>query len=161
MDQRSAEHTPREGAGTIGWKAALLVPVAIALTAKTVSGFAAIVQPYLAVRYDLWFELAMIVGQVLVQWCVLWRRSWRERIDYAILFVMVSSLGAVLLWPLLALDRLVPVTVPVALGWLLIVVAVMFPVHWALVRRAKLPVALSATWSVYRVLLVLAIVKQS
>ncbi|MBN9160473.1 MAG: hypothetical protein J0I07_05895 [Myxococcales bacterium] len=160
MDERSAQHTPSESVRPIGWKAAVLVPVAIALIAWTVSGFAAIVQPYLAVRYDLWFEVAMIVGQVLVQWSVLWRRSWRERIDYAILFLIVSSVGAVLLWPLLALNRLAPVTVPVALGWLAIVVAVMFPVHWTLVRRAKLPVALSATWAVYRVLLVLAIVKQ-
>ncbi len=160
MDERSAQHTPSEGARPIGWKAALLVPVAVVLIAKTVSGFATIVQPYLAVRYDVWFELAAIVGQVLVQWSVLWRRSWRERIDYAILFVTVSSLGAVLLWPLLALNRLAPVTIPVALGWLLIVVAVMLPLHWTLVRRAKLPGALSATWAVYRMLLVLAIMKQ-
>ena len=160
MSERSAQHTPSTSAGTIGWKTALLVPVAIALIAKTLSGFAAIVQPYLAIQYDLWFELGMVVGQVLFQWCVLWSRSWRERIDYAIVLIMVSSLGAVLLWPLLALNRLAPVTVPVAVGWFLVVVAAMFSVHWRLVLRAKLPAALCATWVVYRVLLLLVIVKR-
>lgn len=139
---------------------ALLAAVAVSVIAWTLSGFAAIVQPYLAIQYDLWVELAMVVGQVLFQWCVLWRRSWRERLDYALVLILVSSLGAVLLWPLLALNRLAPVTIPVALGWFSFVVAIMFSVHWKLVVRAKLPAVLCVGWVVYRLLLLAVLVKR-
>ncbi|MBX3259557.1 MAG: hypothetical protein KIS78_03150 [Labilithrix sp.] len=147
-------------ASTDGWRSALLAAAAVAVIAWTLSGFAAIVQPYLAVQYDLGFELGMVVGQVLFQWCVLWRRTWRERLDYALVLVLVSSLGAVLLWPLLALNRLAPVTVPVALGWFTLVVAIMFFVHWRLVVRKELPATLCVTWVIYRLLLLAVIVKR-
>jgi hypothetical protein len=58
----------------------------------------------------------MVVGQVLFQWCILWRRSWRERLDYA-LILFVSGLGSVLLWPLLLLNHVAKASHFVAVGY--------------------------------------------
>lgn len=135
----------------------LALPFAALVTAWTLAGFARIVQGYLAIQYDLWFEICMVFGQVGFQWVVLWRGSWRDRLDYAVILVVVSSLGAALLWPLLALNYGDPVRPFAAVLYFFAVVAVMFGVHLKLVVRAGLPGVLCATWVVYR-LLILAVV---
>ena len=99
----------------------------------------------------------MVVGQVLFQWAVLWRRSWTDRLDYAVILVLVSSLGAALLWPLLLWHHRAPVRPLAAVAWFFAVVAVMFLVHLRLVKRAALPLILCLTWVVYR-LLILAVI---
>jgi hypothetical protein len=143
-----------------GWPTALLIPFAIAVIARTLAAFAQIIQPYLAIRYDLWFELAMVIGQVLFQWCVLWRRPWRDRLDYAVILIAVSSLGAALLWPLLLVHHLRAVTPLPAVLYFFAVVGVMFAAHWRMVARARLPTVLCATWVVYRLLILLVVVKR-
>ena len=87
-----------------GWKTGLALPLAALVVARTLAGFAAIIRDHLAIDYDLSFELGMVVGQVLFQWAVLWRRSWTDRRHYAVIHVLVSSLGAgqlrqLLRWP--------------------------------------------------------------
>jgi hypothetical protein len=133
---------------------ALGVPFAIVFIAKTLATFAAIIQGYLRIHYDLWFELGMVIGQVLFQWVVLYKRSWRERIRYAFVLIFVSLLGATLLWPMLGYHLRVATLSPlIATGWFFGVVGVMFAVHWWLVKRENLPVILCATWVVYRLLI--------
>lgn len=140
--------------------ALFVVPFATALIAKTLAAFAVIIQPYLAIHYDLRFELGMVIGQVLFQWCVLWRRRWSERLDYALILIGVSGLGAALLWPLLLWNHTVAVTPPAAVLWFFAVVGVMFLAHWQLVKRAGLPLVLCGTWVVYRLVLLLIVVKR-
>lgn len=135
----------------------LALPLAIFAVAATLSAFAQIVRDHLAITYDLWFELGMVVGQVLFQWAVLWRRSWAERLDYAVILVFVSGLGAALLWPLLLWNHLAPVGPLAAVIYFFAVVAVMFGVHLRLVRRAALPLVLCLTWVVYRLLILLVV----
>lgn len=143
------------------WMALFVVPVAIFLIAKSLAAFAVIIQPYLRIDYDLRFELGMVIGQVLFQWCVLWRRSWKERFDYALILIAVSALGAALLWPLLLWNRAAPVTPLVAaVAWFFAVVGVMFLAHWQLVKRAGLPLVLCATWVVYRLLLLCVVARR-
>jgi len=156
-----AHETSRRGSLFIGWKAVLIVPLAIAMIARTLAAFALIIQSYLSIRYDLWFELGMVVGQVLFQWCVLWRRPWSEKLDYALILIIVSSLGAALLWPLLLWNHLAPVTPLAAVVYFFSVVGVMFAAHWKLVARAGLPTALCATWVVYRLLVLLIVLRRS
>ncbi len=141
--------------------AAVIVPALVFVVAKTLASFAAIIQDHLAIRYDLRFELGMVIGQVLFQWLWLLRHTWQGRLDYAVRLVAVSALGAVLLWPLLLLNHLAPVTVPVAVGYFFAVVAVMFAVHWQLVVAAKLPKYLCATWVLYRLLILAVVLKRS
>lgn len=135
----------------------LALPFAALVTAWTLAGFARIVQDHLTIQYDLWFEIGMVFGQVAFQWVVLWRGTWTDRLDYAVILVFVSSLGAALLWPLLAWNVMAPVRPLAATAYFFAVVAVMFAVHFMLVTRARLPWALCATWVVYR-LLILAVV---
>lgn len=139
----------------------LAVVPAIGVIAATLAAFARIIQPYLAIHYDLRFELGMVIGQVVFQWCVLWRRPWNDRLGYALIVIGISGLGAVLLWPLLLFHHHAPVTPLAAVGYFFAVVGVMFLGHLELVRRAKLPFLLCATWVVYRLLLLLVIVKRS
>lgn len=127
------------------------------VVAATLAAFAQIIRDYLAVRYDLWFELGMVSGQVIFQWAVLWRRSWTDRLDYAVILVFVSSLGAALLWPLLVWDRVVPVRPLAAVAYFFAIVAVMFVVHLRLVRQAALPLVLCLTWVVYRLLILVVV----
>jgi len=134
---------------------------AIALIATTLAAFARIIQPYLAIHYDLRFELGMVIGQVLFQWCVMWRRTWSERAHYALILIAISGLGAALLWPLLLFHHFAPVTPLAAVAYFFGVVAVMFLAHLWLVHRARLPLLLCATWVVYRLFLLAIIVKHS
>lgn len=129
------------------------------LIARTLAGFALVVQPYLGIHYDLWFELGMVIGQVVFQWCVMWRRSWTERVDYAFILLGVSGLGAALLWPLLLWNGRAAVTPLAAVAYFFAVVGVMFLAHWRLVARFSLPLLLCGTWVIYRLLLLLFIVK--
>jgi hypothetical protein len=92
---------------------------------------------------------------------VLWRRTWSERADYAFILIAISGLGAALLWPLLVFHHLAPVTPLAAVAYFFAVVGVMFLAHFKLVHRARLPLVLCATWVVYRLLLLLVIVKHS
>ena len=139
------------------WAPFLLLPFAIAFVAKTLAAFAAIIQAHLAIHYDIWFELGMVTGQVLFQWLFMLRRTWDERRDYALILIFVSTLGALLLWPLLLWNRS---SVPLALGWFSGVVGIMFATHWVLVKRRALPTLLCATWVVYRMILLAIIVKR-
>ena len=156
-EDRSTASARRRGAVTFGRATGLALPLAMFIVVETLTAFALIIRDYLAVRYDLWFELGMVIGQVLFQWVVLWRRSWTERLDYAVILVFISGLGAALLWPLLLWNRLAPVRPLAAVAYFFAVVAVMFVVHLRLVRRAALPLVLCATWVVYRLLILLVV----
>ena len=158
MSEPSAlDAAPRRGVLKFRLATGLALPVVAFVVAETLAAFAVIIRDYLAIHYDLWFELGMVIGQVLFQWAVLWRRTWTDRLDYAVILVLVSGLGAALLWPLLIWDRAAPVEPLTAVGYFFAVVAVMFVVHLRLVHRAALPLILCLTWVVYR-LLILAVV---
>ena len=131
----------------------------IALIAPTLAAFARIIQPCLAIHYDLRFELGMVIGQVMFQWCVMWRRTWSERLHYALILIAISGLGAALLWPILLLHHSSPVTPLAALACFFAVVGVTFLAHLKLVHRAGLPLLFCATWVIYRLFLLAIIVK--
>jgi len=159
------EVTRREAAaparpfGPRGVTALIVLPLVLALVARSLGTFAAIIQPYLAVRYDWRFELGMVTGQVLFQWAFLWRRSWERRLSYAWILLAVSGLGGLLLLPVGALaTSLTPATA--TLGFFAIV-GFMFVVHWVLVARHGLPKWLCATWVLYRLLMLTVLVRWS
>lgn len=129
----------------------------VVVIAQTLAAFAVRVEPWLAVRYDWTLELALVTGQVLFQWSFLLRRPRAEKITYAWIVILVSGLGAALLWPLLAF---VPETATrVSVAWFFAVVAVMFGVHYRLVLRHALPKRLCVTWVVYRLFLLALLVR--
>lgn len=144
----------------LGWRALPLAAVVVGGVALTLAGFARLVAPYLAVDYDARLEVGMVVGQVLFQWVVLARRTWSDRFEYALVVLAVSAFGSVLLWPLLVAARHAVVTPSVAAAYFFAVVAVMFASHAWLLKRARLPRVLSATWVLYRLGLLVLLVKR-
>lgn len=149
-----------DGAPLFGWRSALLALTAVVPIAKTLAGFAAIVAQYLVIQYDVWFELGMVIGQVLFQWSVLWRRTWNERLQYAVALVLVSALGSVLLWPLLLWHTVATVSPLVAVLYFFAVVGIMFGVHWRVVLRLALPTIVCATWVLYRLVILFVVLKR-
>jgi hypothetical protein len=139
----------------------LAVPFAVLLVAKSLSLFAAIIAGYLRIHYDFWFEVGMVIGQVLFQWLMLGRRGWTARSEYALLVISVSTLGAALLIPLLAWNHVVPVHPGTATAYFFGVVFIMFLCHRRLVRWRQLPTYLSFTWIAYRIPILLYVVRWS
>lgn len=159
-DARTRESSgPGHRLSSFGWKLVPLAPIVVVGIAATLARFARIIHPYLAIDYDLRFELGMVVGQILFQWVVLAKKSWADRLECAVVLLAVSALGAALLWPLLAYHAVSAVTPRVAVGYFFAVVGVMFVAHWRLVVRARLPVHLCLTWVVYRLLLLAIVVR--
>jgi len=143
--------------GPRGATAVAAFPIALVTIAKTLAAFAALIQGYLAVHYDVRLEIGMVSGQVLFQWAFLWRRPRQDKFSYAWILIAVSALGAGLLWPLLLL--LPEATPRVAIAYFFGVVGIMFVVHWGLVRRHGLPAWLCATWVLYRLFLLAVLVR--
>jgi hypothetical protein len=133
----------------------LLIP----MVGFTLAGFAKIIAVYLSIAYTAWFELFMVSGQILFQWAVLFRSSWRDRLDYAWILILVSSLGAVLLWPLLAWHCQSAVAPLTGLAYFSCVVLAIFGAHAWVVHRTKLPIYLCASWVVYRIGILLVAVE--
>lgn len=144
--------------GPRGALALLLLVTLVVVIARTLAAFTTRIEPYLSVRYDWHLELALVTGQVLFQWCFLLRHTRQEKYSYAWIVIAVSALGSLLLWPLLLF---VPDTVPrlANVGWFFAVVAVMFAAHYALVVRHRLPKHLCVTWVIYRLCILLFVVR--
>jgi hypothetical protein len=133
--------------------------IAVALVAETLSAFAGMIQRYLRVHYDARLEVGMVVGQVLFQWAFLARRSWDERFSYGWILLAVSGLGALLLLPIIALGPRLSFGSQELVIAFFAVVGVMFMVHWRLVLKYALPTWLCGTWVLYRLLLLLVLVR--
>jgi len=139
----------------------IATPFAILFIAKSLATFAVIIQGYLRIHYDLWFELGMVTGQIAFQWIMMWKRTWTERVRYAFVLLGVSLLGAALLWPMLGWHLLIGALRPlIAVMWFFGVVGVMFLVHAWLVKKERLPLFLCATWVVYRLLILVVALKR-
>ena len=137
------------------------MPLVVAFVAATLARFVTLIRPYLAVEYDVRVECAMVTGQVLFQWLVLWTRTWAVRLEYGLLVLGVSTLGAALLLPLLAYGATTPVSAGQATGYFFAVVGVMFVAHARLLQRLELPSHLTATWVLYRLFLLGVLVRWS
>lgn len=129
--------------------------VSIALIAYSLSRYAELLQPYLRIRYGIWFETGMAVGQILFQSFFIWRTPLATKMDYAVILVGVSLFGSALLWPVL----LVGASPSFAGLYFMGVAGVMFVVHWGLVHRRGLPTRLCFTWMIYRLLILVFVVR--
>lgn len=137
----------------------LFIIAAIAVISLVLSRTAIILQPVLAFAYDSRFELVMVIGQVLFQWCFLARETWARRWDYALQVIGVSLLGAILLAPLVLFHAWQPVGLLPGLAYFFAVVGVMFVAHIWRMKVRGLPWWLCVTWVLYRCILLVFIVK--
>jgi len=127
----------------------------VGISAYTLGSFTEIVEPYLAVRYDYKREAIMVAGQVVFQWIFMSKSSTEERMRYMFIALTVSMIGSLMLLPLVLCDRLATVSALTATAYFLVVVGLIFGLHYQLVMRNSLPSILCYTWVLYRSFLLL------
>lgn len=131
----------------------LYLALTVVASGFALGSFAKLIQPYLVVAYDYRTEALMVCGQVVFQWLFMVRCSWPERKTYAVIALTISGLGSFLLFPLLAYAAIWGAQAAAALAYFSGVVAIIFVAHHRLIRRERLPNILTATWVLYRLLL--------
>ena len=100
----------------------------------------------------------MVMGQVGFQWLFMAKCSWLERKVYALIAITVSMIGSLLLLPLIAYNQIFTVSALEATAYFFVVVGIIFVVHHLFLTRQKLPIFLTFTWVVYRLLLLIYVV---
>ncbi|MBS1510162.1 MAG: hypothetical protein JST86_04930 [Bacteroidetes bacterium] len=138
------------------WKWVVML-LCIFITAFTLSRYALLVNHLLRIQYNGLFEVVMVTGMIAFQY--LWIRKYKASIQWAYFFrmLMVSLMGSVLLWPLLIFNRYHLQSDKVNLLYFFSVVAIMFIVHKRMVAQMQLPVLLSYTWILYRIIILIFI----
>jgi hypothetical protein len=130
----------------------------VGISGFALGSFSKIIQRYLVVDYNYKTEALMVIGQVIFQWLFMTKSSWSERNKYAVIALSVSMIGSVLLMPLLAYGRIVGVSEIPAIGYFFGVVAIIFLTHHKLIKQATLPIVLTLTWVLYRLLLLVYLI---
>ncbi len=133
----------------------LFALIAIVFTAWSLSIYAHYLQRFISVQYSFWFELAMVLGQLLFQTLFILKRPWRLKLHYYLQLLTVSFMGSVLLWGVIGWQAFLPLNDNVALGYFFCVLVFMFFEHKRRLKRMGLPVYLSFTWLLYRGLILL------
>lgn len=131
----------------------------VSVTTFALSNFSRIVAIYLSISYNWLFELGMVVGQILFQWMFLFKYSFPTKLTYAYHLLTVSFIGSLLLLPLLLVHQLYPISTIIALGYFFSVVIFMFINHRGRVIQLRLPKFICYTWVLYRLLILLYIIK--
>lgn len=130
---------------------------AIFLTACTLNIYSGYLQQFIAIRYSFYFELVMVLGQLVFQSVILWRRPLAVKGGYGFHLLTVSLLGSLLLWLFIAGKQFLSLSAHMALLYFLCVVVFMFLEHKRRVSLLGLPVYLSFTWLLYRGLILIFI----
>ncbi len=135
----------------------LFALLAIVFTAYTLSLYAAYLQRFISIQYSFYFELAMVLGQLVFQTLFIWKRPRQLKLCYYLHLLTVSFSGTVLLWAMIGLHALFPVPDTIALAYFFAVVVFMFFEHKRRLMLIGLPFYLSFTWLLYRSLILLYI----
>ncbi|MGG9960246.1 hypothetical protein [Ferruginibacter sp. SUN106] len=131
--------------------------VCIAVTAFTLSRYALLIQHFLKVQYNWQFELLMVLGMLFFQYPFIYRNTWQLKLEYYFNMLLVSLMGAVLLWPLLIVNHFEYCVDLVNIIYFFAVVWVMFGEHKRIVAKLSLPVFISYTWLLYRFIILIFI----
>jgi hypothetical protein len=135
----------------------LFALLAIVFTAFTLSLYAVYLQRFISIQYSFYFELGMVVGQLSFQTLFILKWPLRVKLRYYLHLLAVSFTGSVLLWIMIGLHVLWPVTAVLSLLYFLAVVVFMFFEHKRRLAQIGLPFYLSLIWLLYRSLILLYI----
>ncbi|MEI9919287.1 MAG: DUF393 domain-containing protein [Bacteroidota bacterium] len=102
-------------------------------------------------------EFLICGGQIVFQLVIVRLMTHDKVLHYIGNMMTVSLIGALLLLPMLALDRIVNIPPVIALAWFTTVVTFMLSLHWKRVKMLGLSAWTTVGWVVYR-LLVLCII---
>jgi len=127
--------------------------------AVVLSCYAGLLSSYITINYDWSFEFLMVWGQILFQFFLIGKRTLTEKVRYSYRLIGVSLMGALMLLPVLYIHQIRTVSGFAALCYFFCVVTVMFFCHQKIVRRLCLPAHLCYSWVLYRVLILIFIIK--
>lgn len=130
---------------------------AIVFTAWALSLYAVYLRRFIAIHYSFYFELAMVLGQLLFQTLFIRKRPLQLKFRYYLHLLTVSFIGSVLLWLMIGVHALWPVTDTISLFYFFVVVVIMFFEHKRRLVHLGLPFYLSLTWLLYRSLILIYI----
>lgn len=102
-------------------------------------------------------EVILAFGQLVFQSLFLLKLDQKTIINYAGNVMTVSLMGSLLLVPILILNQFINLPHLIVLGWFGITVCIMFAEHFRRIKILKLPLYLSYTWVIYRVIALLLI----
>ncbi|XZF12647.1 hypothetical protein ACTHGU_12730 [Chitinophagaceae bacterium MMS25-I14] len=137
---------------------AVLMLLFIMVTAFTLNRYAMLIQSLLRIHYDWKFELCMVLGQLLFQLPFIFKKTLAIKGRYYYNMLLVSFMGAVLLWPLLIINHLRQLSHFVNIGYFFCVVLFMFTEHRRRVKKLELPAFMSYTWVLYRLIILAFII---
>lgn len=133
--------------------------VSIVFIACTLNQFAKLIQHLLKIKYDWRFEIAMIVGMFIFQFPFIVQQAWPTKWNYYFNMLLVSVKGALLLWPLLIVNYFSHCSDWVNLFYFFGIVLVMFFDHKKRVAQMHFPFFISYTWVLYRLIILIFIIK--
>ena len=133
--------------------------ISIGITTYTLSRFSILIQSLLSISYDWKIEMAIVTGQLIFQLPFIWNRTKFEIIRYHYNMLLISLLGSILLWPIIAINAFYVQSHLVNLIYFFTVISIMFVVHMYRVEKLKLPTYLCYTWVLYRFIILPFIVE--
>ncbi|MEO7306738.1 MAG: hypothetical protein ABIR78_14015 [Ferruginibacter sp.] len=139
-----------------GFKITVIL-ICIAVTALILHQYAKLIQHLLTIKYDWQFELFMVTGMLVFQYPFIYKKVWALKLDYYFKMVLVSAMGAFLLVPLLILNQYSNYTDTFNILYFFTVVLIMFFTHKRIVAQLDLPVLISYTWVLYRIIILIFI----
>lgn len=122
----------------------------VAAAAITLNQYAKLIQHLIKVKYGWQFELCMIIGMLFFQYPFIYKKNCSLKLDYYFNMLLVSLIGSVLLFPLLALNFYSNYSDTFNLLYFFTVVLIMFFDHKRRVAALSLPLIISYTWVLYR-----------
>mgnify|MGYP003555866257 CR=1 FL=1 len=137
----------------------IVIVICIAVTALILSLYAQLIQHLITIKYNWQFELFMVIGMLFFQYPFIYRTTWSLKLDYYFNMLLVSLTGAILLVPLLVLNHYSNCSDTFNILYFFTVVLIMFFDHKQKVAKLHLSVLISYTWVLYRVIILLFILK--
>lgn len=128
---------------------------ALLLTALTLSNYSKLI-PNLP-NGNFGRELIIAFGQIVFQSMFLLKLGSRTLLNYIGNLMTVSLAGSILLTPVLLLNQFINIPEIIILAWFAITALLLFIEHFRRIKILELPTALSFTWVIYRVIVLLAI----
>lgn len=102
-------------------------------------------------------ELILAFGQIVFQSLFLFKFDKQTIMNYAGNLMTVSLMGSLILSPILILSQFMILPQMIILGWFGVTVLIMFMEHARRIKILKLPIWLSFTWILYRIIALILI----
>ncbi len=139
------------------WFKLSVMVIAVAVTVVTLNKYAQLIQHIIVIKYDWHFELLMLTGMLFFQYPFIYKKTWNLKLEYYFKMLLVSLIGSILLMPLLILNYYADHSDMFNLVYFFVVVLIMFFIHKKMVATLNLPVLISYTWVLYRVIILIFI----